>query len=92
MLLVAHIILALSSLPLMLAAIVNEFMPLLNNKRLLPRASAISFVGLVGTGTALIIIKHLPVLGACMEGLAYLAGLAVFYSIYKKFARKSSVA
>jgi hypothetical protein len=86
MLLVTHIVFALASLPLMLAALVNEFFSFFSNKKILPALSGISFAGLVATGTALIIVDHARVLSTCLSGLFYLAALAVPYFAYKKLA------
>lgn len=90
MLLITHIFFALTSIPLMLAAVINELVGFVNNKNILPKLSALSFAGLVSTGTALIIINHLPVLGACLEGLLYLSLLAIPYVVFRKLATRSN--
>lgn len=89
--LVPHIIFAVLSIPLMFGAIANEFIGFVKSKKTLPTLSAVSFVGLVLSGTALIIFYHAPVLGACLSGLFYLSGLGVAYVIYKKLASKPTI-
>jgi len=89
MLLVLHIIFALSSIPLMLAAIINEWTQRFNLGKLLPELSAISFVGLVTTGTILVISDHLKLVGPCLEGLVYLALLSILYFISVKVPKRS---
>ena len=90
MLLITHIFFACTSIPLMLAAVANELVNFLSNRDILPKLSAVSFIGLVGTGTALIIINHLPVLGACLEGLLYLSLLVIPYVVFRKLATRSN--
>ena len=89
MLLIAHVIFALSSLPLMLAASINELFGFISKKQILPIASVLSFIGMLSTGTALVISTHQKLVGPCIEGLTYLSALAVLYLISKKIELKS---
>ena len=86
MLLVTHIIFAFSSLALMLVALVGRLVKSASDYERLTRGSAVAFAGLVSTGTALVIISHSPILGACLQGLLYLGGLSAMYLVYRKLA------
>ena len=86
--LIAHIIFALSSFPLMLGAAANEFFGFISNSRILPLASAGTFAGMVATGTVLVITTHHGLLGPCIMGLAYLASLSIVYLSAKYIAKK----
>lgn len=90
MLLVLHIVFALSSIPLMLASVINEWTQRFNLGKLLPELSAISFVGLLTTGTILVISDHLKLVGPCLEGLIYLALLSILYVISLKLPKRSN--
>ena len=90
MLLVLHIVFALSSIPLMLASVVNEWTQHFNIGKLLPGLSAISFIGLLSTGTFLVVSEHLKLIGPCLEGLLYLALLSGLYFVSLKLPKRSS--
>ena len=86
MLLIIHIFFAFSSLALMLAALVGRLRKPSGDYGRLAQGSAVAFAGLVSTGTALVIISHSPILGACLQGLLYLGGLSAMYLVYRKLA------
>jgi hypothetical protein len=90
MLLALHLLLAFASFPFMIAAIANEFFKFTESKTLLPKLSIASFIGMVSTGTVLVIRDHVPLLGACFMGLAYLGVLGVAFIGYKKLAAKKA--
>lgn len=90
MLLIIHLIFAATSFPAMLLAVVNEYFMLAKSKLLFPVISAVSFIGLVITGTLLVVLDHGQVLGACTEGLLYLGSLIIPYGIARKMAAKKS--
>lgn len=89
MLLGAHIIMAISSMALMLAALAGRLRRPDRNYHRLAQGSATTFAGLVATGTALVIQNNSPILGACMGGLAYFGCLSVVYLLYRKLALES---
>lgn len=90
MLVAVHILGAVASLPLMAAALAVEMLGRDGAKTLL-KFSAVSFAGLIASGTGLVIIDHTKLLGVCTSGLLYLAGLSVLYVAYKNLpSRKKS--
>lgn len=74
----------------MLAAAANEYFSFTKNKILLPVASIVAFVGMVSTGTILVISTHQGLTGPCIEGLAYLSAIAVVYGSARLIAKHSS--
>lgn len=86
MILISHIIFAFASLGLMLFAVGGRLVKPAGDYTKLTKASAITFVGMVGTGTALVVKSGSPILGACLQGLCYLGGLSVAYVVYRKLA------
>ena len=84
-----HIFCALISLPSMLLAILVILLGKTGFK-FLPILSAIGFVGLVLSGTGLVIINHANLLGVCLNGLLYMGSLAGLYVIYQKLASKKN--
>jgi hypothetical protein len=85
MLLITHIILAVTSLSLMVAALIGQLARPSGKYGSLTQWSAITFGGLVATGTALVIKYKSPILGACTAGLVYFGLLAAVYLLYKRF-------
>lgn len=86
MILITHIIFAFASLGLMLAAVAGRLVKPVVDYTKLTQASAVTFAGMVGTGTVLVIKSGSPILGACLQGLCYLGGLSVAYIVYRKLA------
>ena len=81
MLLITHIILAFASLGAMFGAVLGRLVKPAGNYQPLAQFSAVSFGGLFATGTVLVVRSHSPILGACIEGLAYFAILAVGFLV-----------
>lgn len=91
MLVAIHVLCALTSLPLMLAAVTVEVLHKAGSKVPL-KLSALSFAGLVASGTGLITIDHVSMLGVCVDGLLYFGGLGTLYLVYQKLlSREKSV-
>ena len=86
MLLVIHIIFAIGSLSLMIAALVDRLFKLGAKPAVFAQGSAVAFAGLVATGTALVIETHAQILGVCLQGLLYFGCLSVVYVLYKRVA------
>lgn len=72
----------------MLSAAANELFRFTKNKKILPTLSIASFVGLVTTGTFLIIVDHAKVLSTCLGGLAYLFALSIPYVVFKALSAR----
>jgi hypothetical protein len=83
MLLITHLIFAITSLLAMLLAVIGRVRKPSGNYNSLARLSGVGFVGLVATGTALVIEFRSPILGACLQGLAYFGVLAILYVVYR---------
>ena len=85
MLLIVHIILAITGYLLIFVALIGKFISHSSTKYdNIARASFLCFLGLFATGTGLVIAYHTSMLGACKEGLAYFVGLEVLYLVYRK--------
>ncbi len=90
MLVVIHILGAVTSLPFMGAALAVEILHRSGSKILL-KLSAVSFVVLLASGTGLIIANHARLLGVCTSGLLYLSGLATLYVMYRKLLTREKI-
>ncbi len=86
MLLIAHLLLAAASLGLMMAAVVGRFRNRAGDYDTLAHASGVSFAALFATGVGLVIEYHASIMGACLNGIFYLACLTALYVVYRKLA------
>ena len=88
MILIAHLFFAFASLASMAAAVVLKWRAGGKKPATLVKLSTLSFVGLLATGTDLMIVYHSTILSTCLAGLFYLAALVALYALYLKLPVK----
>jgi hypothetical protein len=85
MLLIIHVIFAVVCLPLILIASVVKFFGKSGAENI-AKISSCSLIGLLLTGTSLVVFFHANLLSSCYAGLAYSAFFGLSFVVYKKLA------
>ena len=86
MLLIVHIIFAVICLPMMIGATILKYINSLDKAQFLAKYSTYSLIGLLITGTILVISFKANLVGTCYAGLTYSAFFAVSFLTYKKLS------
>ena len=84
--LIIHIILAVICIPMMLGSTILKYLTKTEWAQKLAKFSSYSLMGLLATGTYLVIAYHTSLVGACYAGLAYVAFFAISFVTYKKLS------
>lgn len=85
MLLTLHIGLAVLSLLSMSGAVIGKARHAAHHSQLV-RASAVSFIAMLGAGLSLAAQRHSSITTLCLEGVVFLAVLASLYAVYRRTA------
>ncbi len=82
-LLIVHIIFALTCLPLILSASILKYLGS-NKSSLFAKYSSYSMIGILATGTVLVLAFNANLVSSCYAGLAYTSLFAASYVLYLK--------
>lgn len=82
-LLIIHILFAITCLPLILSASIFKYLGS-NKANIFAKYSSYSMIGILTTGTVLVLAFNANLVSSCYAGLAYTSLFAVAYIIYLK--------
>jgi hypothetical protein len=84
--LITHIAFAVACIPLMLSATVVKYFGNIKIAQSLAKYSSYSLIGLLSTGTILVIAFHAGLVNTCYAGLVYTAFFGISFVAYRKLA------
>ena len=89
MFLIIHIIFAVIAIPLMLVAILIKYLGS-DKAQTLVKLSSYSLIGLLSTGTLLVVLFHAGLVSSCYAGLTYSVIFLATYLGYRKMTESKA--